>query len=71
MEHFTSVLGMIYIIITNGTYFKLLDMSIRRFWAKEALKKIYTIGEKYNLNKHFKGNKNSYIQQWNRWRTSI
>ncbi|MCL6924742.1 Cof-type HAD-IIB family hydrolase [Clostridioides difficile] len=56
MKYFTSVLGDdIYIISTNGTYFKLLGYEYKKVLSKEALKKIYTIGEKYNLNKHFKG----------------
>lgn len=56
MKYFISVLGDdIYIILINGIYFKLLGYEYKKVLSKEVLKKIYIIGEKYNLNKYFKG----------------
>ncbi|MCC0639751.1 MULTISPECIES: Cof-type HAD-IIB family hydrolase [unclassified Clostridioides] len=56
MKYFTSVLGdNIYIISNNGTYFNLPGYEYKKILSKDALEKIYRIGEKYNLNRHFKG----------------
>lgn len=56
MKYFTSILGDdIYVISTNGTYFNLPGYEYKKALSKDALEKIYTIGEKYNLNRHFKG----------------
>lgn len=56
MKYFTSVLGDdVYIISTNGTYFNLPGYEYKKVLNKDALEKIYLLGEKYKLNRHFKG----------------
>lgn len=56
MKYFKDVLGDdIYIISTNGTYFKVDNYEYKKPLTKEEIKEIYEFGQRYNLIMHFKG----------------
>ncbi|MEG0296870.1 MAG: Cof-type HAD-IIB family hydrolase [Clostridium sp.] len=56
MRYFQSIVGEdVHIISTNGTYFKLGDYEYKKNLDKKSIEKIFILGEKYNLSRHFKG----------------